>query len=68
MWNIGVVTAPRPALLIYRIDPAGRLAGVNHLPIAPLGMVHDFVVTARHLVLLLPPFVVDTGTTLDRPR
>ena len=61
VWNIGVVTAPRPALLIYRIDPAGRLAGVNHLPVAPLGMVHDFVVTARHLVLLLPPFVVDTG-------
>ena len=61
VWNIGVVTAPRPALLIYRIDPAGRLAGVNHLPFAPLGMVHDFVVTARHLVLLIPPFVVDAG-------
>lgn len=61
VWNIGVATAPRPALLIYRIDPAGRLAGFNHLPTAPLGMVHDFVVTARHLVLLLPPFVVDSG-------
>ena len=61
VWNIGVATTPQPTLLIYRIDPAGRLAGFNHLPIAPLGMVHDFVVTARHLVLLLPPFVVDPG-------
>ena len=59
LWNIGVATAPRSGLLIYRIDRAGRLDGFNFLPVAPLGMVHDFVVTARHLVLLLPPFVVD---------
>ena len=58
-WNIGCATRPRPMLLFYRIDPAGRLAAFNALPVEPLGMVHDYVVTARHLVLLLNPFVID---------
>ena len=58
-WNIGCATAPRPMLLFYRIDASGRLAAFNTLAEDPLGMVHDFVVTARHLVLLLAPFVVE---------
>ena len=58
-WNIGCVTAPQPMLLFYRIDPDGRLAAFNALPEEPLGMVHDYVVTRRHLVLVLSPFVVE---------
>ncbi len=61
VWNIGVLPAPRATLLFYRIDPTGGLAGFSHLPAAPLGMAHDFVVTERHLVVLLPPFVVELG-------
>ena len=59
LWNIGCAPGPRPVLLFYRIDGTGRLVKANILPIAPLGMVHDFVVTARHLVVLLTPFVLD---------
>ena len=58
-WNIGCVVFPRPMLLFYRIDPRGRLAAFNALPIEPLGMVHDYVVTRRHLVLVVPPFVIE---------
>ncbi len=58
-WNIGCAAAPRPMLLFYRIDPAGRLAAFNALPLDPLGMVHDYVVTRRHLVLVVPPFVAE---------
>ena len=58
-WNIGCATAPRPMLLFYRIGPDGRLAAFNALPVDPLGMVHDYVVTARHLVLMLSPFVLE---------
>ena len=68
LWNIGFVTRPRPSLLFYRIDPNGRLLKANLVDAGPLGMVHDFVVTARHLVLLLPPFVLEPerhGTFLD---
>ena len=59
LWNIGCVLAPRPVLLFYRIDRTGRLVKANIIPLAPLGMVHDFVVTARHLVVLLTPFVIE---------
>ena len=58
-WNIGCVTTPRPMLLFYRIDPQGHLAAFNALAVDPLGMVHDYVVTRRHLVLVVSPFVVD---------
>ena len=59
LWNIGFSPAPRPTLLFYRIAPTGHLVKANILPIEPLGMVHDFVVTARHLVLVLTPFVLE---------
>ena len=68
LWNIGFVTRPRPSLLFYRIDRNGKLLKANLVDAGPLGMVHDFVVTARHLVLLLPPFVLEPerhGTFLD---
>ena len=58
-WNIGCVTFPRLMLLFYRIDPQGRLAAFNALPVDLLGMVHDYVVTKRHLVLVVPPFVIE---------
>ena len=46
-------------LLFYRIDPGGRLVKANLVDAGPLGMVHDFVVTGRHLVVVLTPFVVE---------
>ena len=58
-WNIGCSTVSRPMLLFYRIDPSGRLAAFNAWPEERLGMVHDFVLTQRHLVLVVPPFMVD---------
>ncbi|MCY4320428.1 MAG: carotenoid oxygenase family protein [Alphaproteobacteria bacterium] len=60
MWNIGYLPMPRPALVFYRVDPQGRLAKVALLAMAPLGLTHDFVVTARRLIMLLTPFVLDT--------
>ena len=59
LWNIGFVTRPRPALLLYRVDRGGRKVAANLLDAGPMGMAHDFVVTARHLVVLLTPFVVE---------
>ncbi len=59
MWNIGYLPVPRPMLVFYRIGPQGRLAKVTVLPMAPLGLTHDFVMTERRLVVLLAPFVLD---------
>ena len=58
LWNFGA--APwLGALVIYRISPSGKLEDVGHLKIDHLGMVHDFIITARHLVFVLPPLVLD---------
>lgn len=59
LWNIGFSPAPRPTLLFYRIARTGHLIKANILPFEPLGMVHDFVVTARHLVLALTAYVLE---------
>jgi carotenoid cleavage dioxygenase len=58
LWNFGVFPS-LGQLVLYRISPTGQLADVATMPVDRLGMVHDFVVTARHLVLVLPPLVYD---------
>jgi all-trans-8'-apo-beta-carotenal 15,15'-oxygenase len=53
LWNIG--TAGK-ALIVWHIDPAGRLVDVQvgENPF-PGGMAHDMAVTERHIVVPLPP-------------
>ena len=58
VWAFGYAL-PQGFLLLYRIDAAGGLAAVGKVPVAPLGMVHDFAVTENHLVFVLPPLVFD---------
>lgn len=58
LWNFGV-TSSRGLLSIYRIAPTGALLSATTIPVPDIAMVHDFVVTARHLVFLLPPLVFD---------
>ena len=58
VWNFGV--APwLGAMVLYHIRPSGSLANVVSFKVDRLGMVHDFVVTERHLVLVLPPLIYD---------
>ncbi|GCL61381.1 carotenoid oxygenase family protein [Pseudaquabacterium pictum] len=58
LWNFGV-TSFRGLLSVYRIDAQGALAQAVTLPVKDIAMVHDFAVTERHLVFLLPPLVFD---------
>ena len=58
MWNFGA-SFLHGVLVIYRIGADGRLAQHHVLHVPDLPMLHDFVVTERHLVFLLPPFVLD---------
>ena len=57
LWAFGYSFAPAPALLLYHIGPDGTLRRAHRIDVGPLGMVHDFVVTARHLVIAIPPLV-----------
>lgn len=58
VWNFGI-HAPRGLLLLYEIAPDGALRRADALALGDMPMVHDFVVTERHLVFLLPPLVYD---------
>ena len=59
LWAFGYSIAPAPALVLYHIGPDGGLRKVKRVDAGPLGMVHDFVVTERHLVVVIPPLVYE---------
>ncbi len=58
LWNFGV-SSSQGLLSLYRITPQGALAQAVTLPVPQIAMVHDFAITERHLVFLLPPLVFD---------
>ena len=70
LWNFGCEPS-HGLLVLYRIDPAGRLREAATIAVEALGMIHDFVVTERHLVFVLPPLVFErerfgpSGSFLD---
>ena len=59
IWAFGYSLAPVRALVLYHIAPDGALRKAQLIDPGPLGMVHDFVVTARHLVIVIPPLVFE---------
>jgi carotenoid cleavage dioxygenase len=54
LWNFGLDTRTS-RLVLYRISPAGAVLAAAALSIPDMTMVHDFVVTSKHLLFLLPP-------------
>ena len=59
VWNFGV-SSGQSLLALYEIAPGGALRRAAVVPVPELPMVHDFAVTARHLVFLMPPLVYDS--------
>ena len=59
LWNFGIGLVPRPAIVLYRIDRTGRLLEAGLVDAGPIGLIHDFVVTRKSLVLLIEPFLFD---------
>ncbi|MEQ8858662.1 MAG: carotenoid oxygenase family protein [Pseudomonadales bacterium] len=55
LWNFGY-SSGAGMLVLWHLDAAGRVRRTGLVPCTPMGMPHDFVVTERHLVLLIPPF------------
>ena len=53
LWNIGTFA---DKLVVWHVDPAGRLAGVQvGTSPYPNGLAHDVAITAQYIVLPLPP-------------
>lgn len=64
LWNFG--TAQRSnQLLLYRISAQGEMQKADAIPVPDLPMIHDFAITQRHLVFLLPPFRLDGERLAD---
>ena len=68
LWNFGY-SPIFEALVVYRISPTGRLVdrAVIQMPATP--MVHDFLITENHLLLILPPYQFNKekeGAFVDR--
>jgi len=65
LWNFGV--APRQqAMVLYEIAPGGSLRRAQPVPLKEAApMVHDFVLTQRHLVFVMPPLRFDPARFAD---
>ena len=55
LWNFGVAPGVNK-LLLWRVDADGSLGKFGMIQVPQLPMVHDFVVTARYMIFLVPPF------------
>jgi len=64
IWNFGALPGAN-RLALYRIDARGRLLRTAVLEIPQLAMVHDFAVSAKHLVFVVPPYDFSADPTLS---
>ncbi len=54
IWNIGGLAGQN---IIWKLNPNGTLAKAEIIKLPRASFMHDFVTTARHLVLLLQPWI-----------
>jgi all-trans-8'-apo-beta-carotenal 15,15'-oxygenase len=60
MWNFGAIPGA-DKLVIYRIGASGAMTSTSVIDVPQLAMVHDFVVSASHLIFLVPPYDMVPG-------
>ena len=65
VWAFGLSYFPAMRIVLYRIAPDGELVRAEVIDAGRLGMAHDFVVTERHLVIVIPPFVFEPEAARD---
>jgi len=64
LYNFGMLLGAVPQLLLYTVDPDGTMRPPERVPLPAMSFVHDFVLTARHRVFVLPPVDFDIPRTL----
>lgn len=57
LWNFGALPG-REQLALYHLKRDGAVANFNVVPVPQLAMVHDFAISAAHLIFLVAPFEV----------
>lgn len=63
LWNFGNMPGS-DRLAIYRLQADGTLGRMALLKVPNLNIVHDFAVSARHLIFLIPPYDLSPDTSL----
>lgn len=54
LWNFGYVSGAS-TLVLWHLDATGQVKNTGLLPVSPMSMPHDFMVTRKHLVIMIPP-------------
>ncbi|MES2317454.1 MAG: carotenoid oxygenase family protein [Pseudomonadota bacterium] len=60
LWNFGILPGGGK-LAIYRVGANGQMQSASVIEVPDLAMVHDFAVSAGHLVFLVPPYDMVRG-------
>ena len=55
LWNVGYASSAN-LLVLWHIGSDGKIKKMGKVAASPITMVHDFVVTERHIVVLFAPF------------
>ncbi len=64
MWNFGALPGSG-RIAVYQIGADGQVLRTALIPVPQQAMVHDFVVSAKHLVFLVPPYDLKPGKELS---
>jgi carotenoid cleavage dioxygenase len=61
MWNFGALPGSGH-IALYQIGADGLVARTGLVPVPQQAMVHDFVVSSRHLIFMVPPYDLLPGS------
>jgi carotenoid cleavage dioxygenase len=64
LWNFGALPGG-DKLALYRIGADGKVRQAGVIEVPQLALQHDFAVSARHLVFLVPPYDISDDATLS---
>lgn len=59
LWNFGYVSSAN-LMVLWHIDKNGKVVKMGKIPSDPISMPHDFIVTSKHIVILMPPLNFET--------
>ncbi|CAN7233928.1 carotenoid oxygenase family protein [Massilia sp. LjRoot122] len=64
MWNFGALPGS-DRIAVYQIGADGQVLRTALIPVPRQAMVHDFAVSAKHLVFLVPPYDLQPGSSMS---
>jgi all-trans-8'-apo-beta-carotenal 15,15'-oxygenase len=64
MWNFGALPGSGH-IALYQIGADGLVARTALVPVPQQAMVHDFAVSAKHLVFVIPPYDLQPGNDIS---